>query len=178
LKSGGTKQDAGENDKGHGNEPIQGRRYLQLEFLAGIPIFASDQQSRSGTDHCFNLTRALEIGDPRSLLFHRRCGELLWPNRSLPIFRRQTAAWPISKQRNAWLQTVLFEAVKLAPRWNPQMAALHAQQIESGHGNRVTLQVARKLVAYLVAVDKSGQPFQMRTPSPTGPTAKGGGKQI
>ncbi len=68
---------------------------------------------------------------------------------------------PISKQRNAWLQTVLIEAAKLAPRWNPQLAALHAQQLKRGHANRATLQVARKLVAYLLAVDKSGQPFQL-----------------
>jgi hypothetical protein len=31
-----------------------------------------------------------------------------------------------------------------------------------GHANRATLQVARKLVAYLLAVDKSGQPFRER----------------
>jgi hypothetical protein len=29
--------------------------------------------------------------------------------------------------------------------------------------NRATLAVARKLVAYLVSVDRSGQPFQMKT---------------
>jgi len=33
---------------------------------------------------------------------------------------------PISKQRNHWLQSTLIEAAKLAPRWNPQLAALHA----------------------------------------------------
>jgi hypothetical protein len=72
---------------------------------------------------------------------------------------------PISKQRNAWLQTALIEAAKLAPRWNPQLAALHARELERGHRNRATLQVARKLVAYLLAVDKSGLPFQLRTPA-------------
>jgi len=71
---------------------------------------------------------------------------------------------PISKQRNAWLQTALIEAAKLAPRWNPQLAAVHARELECGHRNRATLQVARKLVAYLMAVDKSGQSFQLRTP--------------
>jgi transposase len=72
---------------------------------------------------------------------------------------------PISKQRNHWLQTTLIEAAKLAPRWNPQLAALHARELERGHRNRATLAVARKLVAYLLAVDKSGQPFQVRAPS-------------
>ena len=61
---------------------------------------------------------------------------------------------PISKQRNAHLQTVLIEAAKLAPRWNPQLAAVHARELAGGHRNRGTLEVARKLVAYLLAVDK------------------------
>jgi transposase len=71
---------------------------------------------------------------------------------------------PISKQRNAHLQSVLIEAAKLAPRWNPQLAALHARELERGNRNRATLALARKLVAYLLAVDKSGQPFQIRSP--------------
>jgi hypothetical protein len=70
---------------------------------------------------------------------------------------------PLSKQRNAWLQTVLIEAAKLAPRWNAQLAAVHQQELAHGHRNRATLQVARKLVAYLMAVDKSGKPFQLRS---------------
>jgi transposase len=72
---------------------------------------------------------------------------------------------PISKQRNAHLQTVLIEAAKLAPRWNPELSALHKREMGRGHRNRATLLVARKLVAYLLAVDKSGKPFQIRTPA-------------
>jgi len=72
---------------------------------------------------------------------------------------------PISKQRNHWLQTALIEAAKLAPRWNPQLAALHTRELERGHRNRATLAVARKLACYLLAVDKSGQPFQLRLPT-------------
>jgi transposase len=69
---------------------------------------------------------------------------------------------PISKQRNPHLQTILIEAAKLAPRYNPQLAAVHDRELQRGNRNRATLAVARKLVAYLMAVDKSGQPFQMR----------------
>ncbi len=69
---------------------------------------------------------------------------------------------PISKQRNAHRQTALVEAAKLAPRWNPELAAVHARELARGNRNRATLAVARKLVAYLLAVDKSGQPFQIR----------------
>jgi hypothetical protein len=71
-----------------------------------------------------------------------------------------------SKQRNGHLQTALIEAAKLAPRWNPQLALLHTRELERGHANRATLVLARKLVAYLLAVDKSGRPFQLRPPAP------------
>lgn len=67
---------------------------------------------------------------------------------------------PISKQRNPHLQTILIEAAKLAPRHNPQLAAVHERELARGNRNRATLAVARKLVAYLMAVDKSGQPFR------------------
>jgi transposase len=113
------------------------------------------------------LTWALEVDDP-----HRfsSIGDAVSYCGLTAAFRSSAGKeqrGPISKQRNAWLQTVLIEAAKLAPRWNPQLATLHARQLELGHANRATLQVARKLVAYLLAVDKSGQPFQVLTPPPT-----------
>jgi transposase len=74
---------------------------------------------------------------------------------------------PISKQRNRHLQTVLIEAAKLAPRWNRQLAEVHEREVKRGNRNRATLAVARKLVAYLLAVDKSGKPFEIRKPAVT-----------
>jgi len=59
---------------------------------------------------------------------------------------------------------MLIEAAKLAPRYNPPLAMLHQRELQRGDRNRATLAVARKLVAYLMAVDKSGQPFRLRTP--------------
>jgi transposase len=113
------------------------------------------------------LTWALEVSDP-----HRfsSIGDAVSYCGLTAAFRSSAGKeqrGPISKQRNAWLQTVLIEAAKVAPRWNPQLATLHARQLELGHPNRATLQVARKLVAYLLAVDKSGQSFQVLTPPPT-----------
>jgi transposase len=113
------------------------------------------------------LTWALEVSDP-----HRfsSIGDAVSYCGLTAAFRSSAGKeqrGPISKQRNAWLQTVLIEAAKLAPRWNPQLATLHARQLELGHPNRATLQVAGKLVAYLLAVDKSGQPFQVLAPPPT-----------
>jgi transposase len=112
------------------------------------------------------LTWALEVADP-----HRfsSIGDAVSYCGLTAAFRSSAGKQqrgPISKQRNAWLQTVLIEAAKLAPQWNPQLAALHARQLELGHANRATLQVARKLVAYLLAVDKSNQPFQVVAPLP------------
>lgn len=69
---------------------------------------------------------------------------------------------PISKKRNKHLQTILIEAAKLAPRWNPQLAEVHARESLKGNRNRATLAVARKLVAYLLAVDRSQSAFTSR----------------
>jgi hypothetical protein len=59
----------------------------------------------------------------------------------------------------------LIEAAKLAPRWNEQLATLHSRELARGNGNRATLAVARKLVAYLMAVDRGGKPFTIRRQS-------------
>ena len=110
------------------------------------------------------LTWALEIADPHRFSSIADAASYCGLTAAFRSSAGKQQRGPISKQRNAWLQTTLIEAAKLAPRWNPQLAALYAQQLKHGHPNRATLQVARKLVAYLLAVDKSGQPFQVRTP--------------
>ena len=69
---------------------------------------------------------------------------------------------PISKKRNKHLQTILVEAAKLAPRWNPQLAAIHQRELSRGNRNRATLAVARRLVAYMMAVDKGEGDFVHR----------------
>lgn len=109
------------------------------------------------------LTWALEIADPQRFSSAAHAMSYCGLTAALKSSAGKEQRGPISKQRNAWLQTALIEAAKLAPRWNPQLAAVHARELERGHRNRATLAVARKLVAYLLAVDKSGQPFQPRT---------------
>lgn len=59
---------------------------------------------------------------------------------------------------------MLIEAAKLAPRWNPDLALLHDKEVARGNRNRATLAVARKLVAYLLAVDRREKPFQKGGP--------------
>lgn len=68
---------------------------------------------------------------------------------------------PLSKERNPHLQTILIEAAKLAPPHYPYLRAVHDKALNKpgGNRNRATLEVARKLTAYLLAVDKSGNPF-------------------
>jgi transposase len=66
---------------------------------------------------------------------------------------------PLSKQRNKHLQTTLIEAAKMAPRISPDLAALYDREKQKGNPNRATLAVARKLVAYLVAVDRRQKSF-------------------
>lgn len=110
------------------------------------------------------LTWALEIGDPQRFPSCSHAMSYCGLTAALKSSAGKQQRGPISKQRNHWLQATLIEAAKLAPRWNPQLAALHARELERGHRNRATLAVARKLVTYLLAVDKSRQPFQLRVP--------------
>ena len=113
------------------------------------------------------LTWALEIGDPQRFPSIGDAVSYCGLTSALDASADKQQRGPISKQRNAHLQTVLIEAAKLAPRWNRQLAAVHERELKRGHRNRATLEVARKLVAYLLAVDKSGKPFQIRTPPAT-----------
>ena len=66
---------------------------------------------------------------------------------------------PISKQRNKHLQTVLIEAAKLSQHFNDDLTAVHEKALAKGNKNRATIAVARKIVAYLLAVDRREKPF-------------------
>ncbi len=54
---------------------------------------------------------------------------------------------------------MLIEAAKLAPRWSAELALVYERAKQKGNRNRATLAVARKLVAYLMAVDREQRPF-------------------
>jgi len=47
----------------------------------------------------------------------------------------------------------------MAPRNSPDLAILYDQEKQKGNANRATLAVPRKLVAYLVAVDRRQKQF-------------------
>src|ERR1700680_5223952 len=105
------------------------------------------------------LTWALEVGDVQRFSSIKKaisyCG-LCGAEKSSGNTVQRT---PLSKQRNKHLQTTLIEAAKMAPRNSPDLAMLYDREKQKGNANRATLAVARKLVAYLVAVDRRQKEF-------------------
>jgi len=105
------------------------------------------------------LTWVLEIGDVRRFSSIKKaisyCGLCGAEKSSAETIKRT----PLSKQRNKHLQSVLIEAAKLAPRRSPELALVYDQEKQKGNANRATLAVARKMVAYLVAVDRRQKEF-------------------
>jgi len=107
-----------------------------------------------------SLTWALEIGDvqrfpsiKKAISYCGLCGAEKSSANTVP-------RTPLSKQRNKHLQTTLIEAAKMAPRFSPALAMLYDKEKQKGNANRATLAVARKLVAYLMAVDRGQRNFQ------------------
>jgi len=112
-----------------------------------------------GIGEVMALTWVLEIGD--SSRFHGARKAISYCG--LCSAQRESAGkeqrGPISKKRNKHLQSMLIEAAKLAPRWNPQLAAIHEKELSRGNRNRATLAVARKLVEYMLAVERQQKDF-------------------
>ena len=52
---------------------------------------------------------------------------------------------------------MLIEAAKLATRESPDLAMIRARELEKGNPNRATLAVARKMVIYMLAVERRQQ---------------------
>jgi len=105
------------------------------------------------------LTWALEIGDvsrfrtiKNAISYCGLCGD----ERSSAD---KVMRMPLSKQRNRHIQRALVEAAKLAPRQSRELAMVYGQEKQKGNRNRATLAVARKMVAYLLAVDRQQREF-------------------
>ena len=135
-------------------EPLLAKRVELLKSIRGVGEVTA-------------LTWALEICDPRRFPSIADAVSYCGLVSALVSSADKAKRGPISKQRNAHLQTVLIEASKLAPRWNQQLAEVYEREVQrGGDRNQATLAVARKLVAYLLAVDKSGKRFEVRKPAP------------
>jgi len=108
------------------------------------------------------LTWALEVGEVERLGSVSKACSYCGLTSAQSKSGGKSARGPISKQRNKHLQSVLIEAAKLAPQRNTKLKEIYELEITRGHRNRATLILARKLVAYLLAVDRSGRPFEQR----------------
>lgn len=133
---------------------LRHNRYIRerVERLMTIP----------GVGEVLALTWVLEIGDPWRFPSTRQAMSYCGLTSAQKESAGKNQRGPISKKRNKHLQTVLVEASKLAPRWNPQLARVHEREKERGNRNRATLAVARKMVAYMLAVDKNQKDFIMK----------------
>ena len=123
----------------------------RVELLMTIP----------GIGEITALTWVLEIGEVERFTRISRaisyCGLCSAQSESAGVNKRG----PISKKRNKHLQTALIEAAKLAPLWSPQLAAVYDKELATGNRNKATLAVARKMVSYMLAVDKNQEVFKV-----------------
>jgi len=133
-----------------------------IRSLQRDPLLA-DRVRRLQTIPCVGritaLTWALEMGDTSRFRSIRQaisyCGLCGDEQKSAEkVVRTQ-----LSKQRNTHVQHVLVEAAKLAPRYDHDLALLYAREKQKGNANRATLAVARKLLAYLLAVGRERRDF-------------------
>jgi transposase len=127
-------------------DPLLAERIKRLRTVPGVGIITA-------------LTWALEIGDvarfrsvKQAISYCGLCGEE--KSSADKVLRT-----PLSKQRNKHIQHVLVEAAKLAPRQNHELALIREREMQKGNRNRATLAVARKMVAYLLAVDRREREF-------------------
>jgi len=109
------------------------------------------------------LTWALEIADPHRFSNVKQALSYCGLVSGLSESAGKTTRMPLSKQRNKHLQPILIQAAKLAPHWNPVLARVRDRELEKGRNkNEATLAVARKLVAYLLYVDRNEEDFELR----------------
>ena len=131
--------------------PTLSERVRRLRTIAGVGELTA-------------LTWALEIGDPHRFRSAKKASSYCGLCGDYSMSAGKVKRSPLSKKRNPHLQTILVEAAKLAPRWNPQLAEVYEKEVARGSNrNEATLAVARKLVSYLLYVDKSGKDFAPRS---------------
>jgi len=131
------------------SHPLLEQRVERLQTIPGVGLITA-------------LTWALEIGDLERFRTLEQVVSYCGLCARLDESAGKSKRGPLSKQRNRHLQRVLIEAAKLAPRFNEELARLHAKERERGHPNRATIEVARALAARLRAVDRRGTAYQQR----------------
>jgi transposase len=114
------------------------------------------------------LTWALEVGEPSRFSSIKQAVSYCGLSSALRESAGQQRRGPLSKQRNPHLQCVLIEAAKIGPMFHPKLKEIYEKAQQKGHKNRATIQVARKLVAYLLAADRAF--FAMPAADPVTPS--------
>lgn len=143
-------------------ERLQKTDYALLSSLQRDPILAErvkNLRTVPGVGPITALTWALEIGDvsrfhsvKQAISYCGLCGDE--KSSAEKVLRT-----PLSKQRNKHIQRVLVEAAKLAPKQSHELALVYEKAKQKGNTNRATIAVARKMVTYLLAVDRAQRPF-------------------
>src|SRR5437660_4383993 len=141
---------------------LQKTEYAVVSSLQRDPLLAErvkNLRTVPGVGPITALTWALEIGDvsrfhsvKQAISYCGLCGD----EKSSADKMMRT---PLSKQRNKHIQRVLVEAAKLAPRNSHELSLVYEKAKQKGNTNRATIAVARKMVTYLLAVDRGQRPF-------------------
>jgi transposase len=139
---------------------VQARIILRkLKRHPGLKERMERLQTIPGIGPITALTWILEVWDPnrfpKAKNAHSYCG-LCGARKESGGKERNT---PISKDRNAHLQWVLIEAAKVAVKRSERLRIVYEKVKKNKNVNAATISVARKLVNYLLAVDKSKKPF-------------------
>lgn len=125
------------------------RHPLLVERLAAL-------QKIDGVGPITALTWALEIGTPARFRSIGKAQSYAGLTSAFWESAGKQKHGPLSKQRNAHLQSALIEAAKLAPMHNETLKAVYQKQRARGaDDNLATLEVARKMVAHLLAADRA-----------------------
>jgi transposase len=102
------------------------------------------------------LTWALEIGTPSRFRSSGKAMSYCGLTSALRESAGRQRRGPLSKHRNANLQSALIECAKLAPMFNQKLKQVRQKALDSGaDNNRATIAVARKLMVYLLAADRA-----------------------
>ena len=142
-------------------DDVQKKLVLALQKNSLIRERVQRLMSIPGVGEIMALTWVLEIGEVSRFSSSRQvisyCGLCSGQHESAGKEQRG----PISKKRNKHLQSKLIEAAKLAPHWNSHLGLVHEKELSKGNKNRATLVVARKLVEFMLAVDRRKTNFEL-----------------
>jgi Transposase and inactivated derivatives len=137
-------------------QDMDGRLIRTLEQHPLLQARVEALQSIDGVGPVTALSWALETATPQRFASAAAAMSYCGLTSALRESAGQQKRSPLSKQRNGHLQSVLIEAAKIAPMLNERLKQVHAKATsQGGHPNRATVAVARKLVTYLLAVDRA-----------------------